>query len=142
MGAKLESVTLDNGLTFNWKDFTDGTYVALNGIYLTEIGKGHVSGELEITPQQLNPNRILHGGVIVTLADTVAIFGCGYLYQVYTLSTISLTVSYLKAVKSGKIIAKGRVLSKGKSISIWQVDIHDEEGNLCAVVNISFSIGN
>jgi uncharacterized protein (TIGR00369 family) len=142
MGTRLEAITLDNGFTVNWRDFTDGTYVALNGIYLTEIGKGHVSGELEVAPQMLNPNKILHGGVIVTLADTIAIFGCGYLYQATAVATISLTVSYLKAVRSGKIVAKGKVLSQGKSISMWQVDINDESGNLCALVNISFSIGN
>jgi uncharacterized protein (TIGR00369 family) len=79
---------------------------------------------------------------MVTLADTVAIFGCGYLYQVPAIATIGITISYIKAIKSGTVTARGKVLSKGKSISMWQVDMQDEAGNLCAVANVSFSVGN
>jgi len=53
---------------------------------------------------------------------------------------VNLTVSYLRAAKSGKISAVARMLSQGKSISQWQVDMSDEEGRLLAVSSVSYSI--
>jgi hypothetical protein len=29
MGTRLEVITLENGLTLNWKEFTGGTYIDL-----------------------------------------------------------------------------------------------------------------
>ncbi|HOT47166.1 MAG TPA: PaaI family thioesterase [Spirochaetota bacterium] len=140
METALETITLENGFTFNYAAVTGGTYIEYNGIRLTEIGKGLVRGEVVIKPELLNPNKILHGGVFGTLADTVAIFGCIYMYEVAAVTTVNLTVSYLKAAKSGTISAAARMLSQGKSISHWQVDMTDDEGRLLAVASVSYSI--
>ena len=117
MENALENITLGNGFTFNFAAVTGGTYIEYNGIRLLEIDKGYVRGRLEIRPELLNPNRILHGGVLGTLADTVAIFGCIYVYEVPSVTTVSLTITYLKSVKSGSVTATAKMLSQGKSIS-------------------------
>jgi 1,4-dihydroxy-2-naphthoyl-CoA hydrolase len=136
----LENITLGNGFTFNYAAATGGTYIEYNGIRLTDIGKGRVRGKLEIKPELLNPNRVLHGGVLGTLADTVAIFGCIYVYEVASVTTVSLTLTYLKSVKSGEVTATARMLSQGKNISHWQVDITDDDDQLLAVASMSYSI--
>lgn len=140
METALETITLENGITFNYKDIIGGTYIDYNGIRLTEIEKGYVRGEIEIKPELLNPNKILHGGVFGTLADTVAIFGCIYVYEVASVTTVSLTLSYIKSATSGTVSAKARMLSQGKSISHWQVDMTDDNGQLLAVASVSYSI--
>lgn len=140
METALENITLGNGFTFNYAAVTGGTYIEYNGIRLTELEKGHVRGEIDIKPELLNPNRVLHGGVFGTLADTVAIFGCIYVYEVATVTTVSLTLSYLKPAKSGTISATAKMLSQGKRISHWQVDMTDAAGQLLAVAFVSYSI--
>jgi acyl-CoA thioesterase len=140
MESALENITLGSGITFSYADITGGTYIEYNGIRLTEIGDGHARGELEIKPELLNPNRVLHGGVFGTLADTVAIFGCIYVYEVASVTTVGLNISYLKSAKSGTISANARMLSRGKTISHWQVDIMDDNEQLLAVAFVSYSI--
>ncbi len=140
MGTRLEKLELSGGMSLVWSDFTKGTFIEHNGIYLTEISKGHVRGEIKISPHHLNPAGILHGGAIVALADTVAIFGCGYLYEAINVTTVGLTVSYVKPAAAGVITATGKVISKGKSLSLWQVDVHDGKGNVLAVVNVTYSV--
>lgn len=140
METALENITLGNGLTFKYTDITDGTYIAYNGIRLTEIGNGLVRGEIEIRPELLNPNKVLHGGVFGTLADTVAIFGCVYVYEVASVTTIGLNITYLKSAKSGTVSATAKMLSQGKTISNWQVEMMDEGGQLLAVALVSYSI--
>jgi acyl-CoA thioesterase len=140
METALETITLGNGFIFNYAAVTGGTYIEYNGIRLTEIGKGMARGGIDIRPELLNPNKVLHGGVFGTLADTVAIFGCIYMYEVTTVTTVNLTLSYLKPAKSGTVSAAARMLSQGKSISHWQVDMTDDEGRLLAVASVSYSI--
>lgn len=139
-GSKIEQVTLENGMEFGWDDFTQGTYIGLNGIYLTEIGKGYAEGELEIRKELLNPAGIVHGGVMATLADTVAIMGCGYLYEAIDITTVALQVSFIKAVKSGILRARARVLSRGKHLSHWQVEEFDERNELICVVSVTYAV--
>ncbi len=140
MENTLQNITLNNGITFNYADITGGTYIEYNGIRLTEIRNGYVRGELDIKPELLNPNRVLHGGVFGTLADTVAIFGCVYVYETASVTTLSLNLTYLKPAKSGKISATAKILSQGKTISHWQVDIMDKDDQLLSVASVSFSI--
>jgi uncharacterized protein (TIGR00369 family) len=138
--ARLETLTFENGMSFKWSDFIKGSFIEHNGIYLTDIGKGHIQGELSIRREFLNPTGILHGGVIVTLADTIAIIGCGYLYEALNITTVNMNVSFIKPVISGKVIAKSKVISQGKHLSLWQVDVFNEKDELLAVVSITFSI--
>jgi uncharacterized protein (TIGR00369 family) len=140
MENTLDNITLGNGFTFSFAAVTGGTYIEYNGVRLVEIGKGHARGKIDIRPELLNPNKILHGGVLGMLADTVAIFGCVYLYEVASVTTVSMTISYFKSVTSGSVTATAKMLSQGKSISHWQVDITDDDGHLLAAGFVSYSI--
>lgn len=137
---RLTEVTLENGLKFNWDDFTRSTFIGLTGIYLTDIGKGFAEGELEVKKELLNPVGILHGGVMSTLADTVAIMGCGYLYEAVDITTVNLQISFFKAVKGGVIRARAKVLSRGKSLSHWQVEEYDGNDELVAAATVTYAV--
>jgi uncharacterized protein (TIGR00369 family) len=138
--SRLESISFENGMSFTWTDFIRGSFIERNDIYLTDIGKGHVQGEIEFRKDLLNPTGIIHGGVIVTLADTIAIVGCGYLYEALNISTVNMNVSFLKPVKSGRVVARSRVISQGTYLSLWQVDAFNENEELIAVIQIIFAI--
>lgn len=140
MNTKIESITFDNGLQFNWDELVQGSFVDYNGIYLTHVEKGMIRGATEIKPEYLNPLGVLHGGAIVTLADTVAIMGCCYLYEAVEAASTGLNIQYLRPVKSGKVFAEGKVLSKGKSVSSWQVDVYDEDKNHIAAAQVAFFV--
>ena len=131
---------LTDGLTVDFDAVNQGTYAALNGIKLTAIGEGFVQGEIDINPSLKNPNGYLHGGVSATLADTLAIFGCVYLYRVTTVSTINFNVSFLRPVKTGKITATGRILSKGRNVSLWKVEVLDDASHLVAEATVTVAI--
>ncbi len=140
MEQALENITLRNGFTFSFPEVTAGSYIEYNGIRLTTIENGYARGEIDIRPELLNPNKVLHGGVLGTLADTVAIFGCVYAYEVPSVTTVNMTVSYLRPVNSGTVAAEATMLSEGKNISHWRVDITDGEGRQVAAAFVSYSI--
>ncbi len=131
---------LADGITVDFDQITKGTYAELNGIKLTAIDEGFVEGKIEIQKHHLNPNGILHGGVTTTLADTIAIFGCAYIYKTPNIATINLNATYVRPVKLGIITARCHILTKGKNVSTWKVELVNGSDDLFAEVSVTFSI--
>ena len=89
----------------------------------------------ECTPDEsvYNPIGLVHGGLVCTLADSVA--GCA----VHTMlepgagyTSIDITVNYLRPVTlaSGTLIATGRVTKPGRRIALATAEVTDGAGRL------------
>jgi len=76
----------------------------------------------------MNPNRILHGRVVATVADTIATYGCAHVYKVSSFF-YNLNISFLRPIKSGIVTAKGRILLKGKNVTFLKVGVFDDASN-------------
>jgi acyl-coenzyme A thioesterase 13 len=90
---------------------------------------------LNLEPPHLNRHGILHGGIVATVLDVV----CGNTASQFfdpenhaALVTVSLTLSYVAAAKTGRITARARVTGGGKSIAHIFGELHDEQGQLLA----------
>jgi len=79
----------------------------------------------ECTPDEsvYNPIGLVHGGLVCTLADSVA--GC---------ASIDITVNYLRPVTlaSGTLIATGRVTKPGRRVALATAEVTDGAGRLVA----------
>ena len=85
-----------------------------------------------------NPIGVVHGGLVCTLADSVA--GCA----VHTTldagigdTSIDITVNYLRPVTldSGTLVAVGRVTKPGRRVALAAAEIHDGAGRLVATAS-------
>ena len=129
------------GVVIDFDELTKGGYEELIGLRLTKMEEGYIEAEIEVVPSLMNAKGTLHGGVPAAMADTLAIYGCAYIYRASVLSTVNLAISYLRSVKSGVVIAKGRMLSKGRNVSIWRVEIYDDASNSVAEATVTCAIG-
>lgn len=118
----------------------EGTYQELNGINYSHVEKGKAIGWMEVKSHHLNPNGTIHGAALVALADSIAMAGLIYTYDFSPAATTSLSVSFIKTVKTGKVSAEAKMLSKGKNVSAWQVDCFDEDNNLLATMQVNFCL--
>ncbi len=91
----------------------------------------------ECTPDEsvYNPLGIIHGGLVCTVADTVA--GCAVqttLEAGIGYTSIDITVNYLRPVtlESGTLLATGRVTKPGRRVAMAAADVHDQAGRLVA----------
>lgn len=123
-----------------FQDVLKGTYQEFNGIINTYFAHGKAGGTMKIKPHHLNPNGTIHGGALMTLADSIAMAGLIYTYELNPATTTSLSISFLRTVKAGEIRAEANILSQGKTVSAWQVDCFDEDNNLLAAVQVNFSL--
>jgi len=96
------------------------------GMKITEIAEGKVSGELTLKQHHQQQTGLVHGGVILSLADLVAGFAA---YTVVAenehVVTVELKNSFLYPGLGQKLIAKAHVLKKGSSLIFCESEIWD-----------------
>ena len=81
----------------------------------------------------LNPAGTVQGGILAAMLDDTqgpALFGSTH-GEIYA-PTIDFNVSFVKAAKPGKFIARGRVVNIGRTIAFTEAELFDEDGDLVA----------
>jgi 1,4-dihydroxy-2-naphthoyl-CoA hydrolase len=95
------------------------------GIELDQVSKEEVVGRLAYDPSLCTVAGMLHGGMVVTLADSVAGM-CAYLNlpDGASTSTIELKTNFFGAVRSGGVLAVARPLHIGRTTIVVQTDLY------------------
>jgi uncharacterized protein (TIGR00369 family) len=105
------------------------------GIVLDAAEASEVRGRLAWSPERCTAAGVLHGGALMTLADSVGAV-CAYLNlpQGAQTTTVSSTTAFMRAVRDGHVEAVARPLHAGRTVIIVQTDIRDDGGRLVAQV--------
>jgi uncharacterized protein (TIGR00369 family) len=113
---------------------------ALLGFRPVEVEEGRVV--FEVTPDEsvYNPIGVVHGGLVCTLADTVA--ACAVhstLPAGLAYTSIDLNVSYTRPVTrdSGTLRAIGTVVKPGRRVAFSKAEIVDGQGKVVATATSS-----
>lgn len=88
---------------------------------------------LEWTPELCTAGGVLHGGVLMAMADSAgAAWAFLALPQGATTSTIESKTNFLGAVTGGQVTAISRPLHVGRSTIVVETEIRDDAGRLVA----------
>ncbi|MEU1022349.1 PaaI family thioesterase [Streptomyces sp. NPDC005904] len=101
------------------------------GITFAETRPDRVEGTLPWSPELCTAGGVLHGGAVMTLADTVGAV-CAYLNlpDGAATSTIESKSNFLRAVRSGTARAVARPLHIGGSFIVVQTEMYDDQERL------------
>lgn len=113
---------------------------ALFGFAMREVEVGKVRFECAPDESAYNPIGVVHGGLVCTLADTVAACAVHSTLDAGTSYTsIDLNVSYLRPVtkESGILVATGEVTKPGRRIGFSSAEIVDSNDKLVATATSS-----
>jgi len=105
------------------------------GIVLDAAGPDEVRGRMPWAPERCTTGGVLHGGVLMALADSLGGI-CAFLNLppgAVTATTSSATV-LLRAVRAGEVTAVTRPLHVGRSTIVVQTDLTDDAGRRVAQV--------
>jgi uncharacterized protein (TIGR00369 family) len=110
------------------------------GMEFLELGPDRVIARIPVEGNT-QPYGILHGGATAALCETVASIGTalhvGLDKQVVG---IELNVNHIRAVRAGFITATGVPLHVGKTTAVWDMRVHDDDGNLVAASRLTLVI--
>lgn len=96
----------------------DHPFAELIALRTDEARAGHSRVSLEVTPEHLNPHRVVHGAVLYALADT----GMGTaLYPTLAAgeicATIEIKINYFKPVPGGTIRCLTSMVNRGRRVA-------------------------
>ncbi|MGV8144223.1 MAG: PaaI family thioesterase [Methanothermobacter sp.] len=101
------------------------------GIELVEVSPGTAKAEMTIKKEHLNGLNTVHGGAIFTLAD-LTFAAAANSYGKVTVA-INVSITYMNALREGKITAIAREISRNPKLSTYTIDIYDDTGEVAAV---------
>ena len=104
------------------------------GIEVTSIGREGASGRLVVEQRHLHPGGFVHGGVWVSLADTVAAWATfPNLAPGASFSTADMKVNLFGVAREGDVLEATAVpLHVGRRTQVWEVRV-EVAGKLCAL---------
>ena len=110
-------------------------FADLAGIRIVDSQAEEVRGLLDWAPERCTSGGILHGGAVMTLADSLGGV-CAFLNLPpgALTATIESKTNFFRPVSRGTIEAVARPLHVGKSTIVVQTDVIDEEGRRVAQV--------
>lgn len=95
------------------------------GIELVEAQPGSMILQMAIQPIHTAANGYLHGGAVVTLADTACGFGCiaNLPRGAHNFTTVELKTNFLSTALEGVIMAYATMRHAGSRTQIWDAEI-------------------
>jgi uncharacterized protein (TIGR00369 family) len=119
----------------------DGPGTAL-GLRYEEVTPELVRAHLPVTDKVRQPAGIVHGGVYALIAESMC--SAGTVIGVWEDGMVGLGMSnnatFLRSVKDGTIHAVARRIHGGRTTWIWDVELSDDEGRVCALVRMTIAI--
>jgi len=87
-------------------------------------GSGSCTAALDVHPELLNPNGVVHGGALFAIADTV--MGAALhttLAPGEYCATVEIKIHFLQPVSKGKIRGSARLVQRGSRIAVLEAHI-------------------
>jgi uncharacterized protein (TIGR00369 family) len=105
------------------------------GIRISSAAPTEVRGELAWAANLCTAGGVMHGGALMTLADSVGAM-CAFLNLPpgTSTTTIESKTNFFRALRGGRAQAVATPLHVGRTIVVVQTDIRDDEGKRIALV--------
>ena len=110
-------------------------------IEFIDIGKDFLKAKMPINSNVHQPDKVLHGGATVALAESVG-SAASYIFInpiTHTIRGLEISANHVRSAKKGNIYATARPIHIGKKTHLWEIKVIDENDMLishCKLTNI------
>lgn len=117
-----------------------GTLMERIGVEWLEIGTARVVARIPIEGNTQVYGQ-LHGGATAALLESIGSFGTAVVVGLdKRVAGIQLSVNHLRAVAAGHVTATGVPLRVGRTVAVWDMRVHDDDGELVASGTLTVAI--
>ena len=111
------------------------------GIEFLEVGDDFIRARVPVDKRTRQPYGLLHGGVSVVLAESLGSCGAAFaLPEGYRCVGLDINANHLKGSTSGWVTGTTRPIHIGRSTQVWQIDLHNDAGELTCVSRITMAV--
>ena len=106
-------------------------FAHLLGIELDDISKGTATLGFNVRDELTQNHGVVHGGAIASLIDTATAFAIiTLLAPREKVTTVDLTISYLRPLTKGRITTTAKVVRAGRRLFVVTAEVFAEDGKL------------
>jgi len=120
----------------------DQTLDAALGIETLEVTSETARGRIPVEDRIKQPFGLVHGGAMAAIAESLcsqatfmAVAAGGEVAQ-----GLSNHTSFLRPILAGTVNATARRIHRGRTTWVWEVEISDDEGRLCALSRVTMAV--
>jgi uncharacterized protein (TIGR00369 family) len=123
-----------------WSDMPgfDGLY----GLEILTMTDAEVTARVAVRDELKQPAGLVHGGVFASIAESIASSATHLAVRDdgRTAQGLSNQTSFLRPILDGTIHAVARRRHRGRTTWVWEVDMSDDRGRLCALVRMTIAV--
>src|SRR5215211_1159003 len=112
------------------------------GIEVLDPGPDVARARLEVSDRVRQPFGIVHGGALAAIAETVCSLATYEAVKDDGMLAFgqSNQASFLRPISEGAVNAEARPRHRGRTTWVWDCEISDDQGRLCALVRMTIAV--
>ncbi len=115
---------------------------ALYGLRRFDLDEHSARGEVDVRRELLQPWGVVHGGIYAAIAESLASWATALVVvpRGQIAMGLSNNTSFLRPISAGTIHGLATRRHRGRMTWVWDVDISDDEGRLCATSRVTVAV--
>jgi 1,4-dihydroxy-2-naphthoyl-CoA hydrolase len=125
-----------------FRGYPPETLGGILGFEHLEVGEEVARARFDVKDCHKQPLGLVHGGVYAALAEGLASDAtfAAVAPDGMTAQGMSNNISFLRPVFGGTVHAEARRIHRGRTTWIWDVDMTDDDGRLCATSRLTIAV--
>ena len=112
------------------------------GIEVTDMGPDWLEARMPVDARTVQPDRILHGGASVALAETLGSVGGTMCVDRERFQVVGqeINANHLRPAMSGHVTGRASPIHLGRRSQVWNIEIRDDRGRLVCVSRLTIAV--
>jgi 1,4-dihydroxy-2-naphthoyl-CoA hydrolase len=107
-----------------------------------DLDPDEARARIEVKPHHQQPHGPVHGGVYAALAESLCSVATDDAVRPEGMVALGManSTTFLRPITSGHVNAVGRARQRGRTTWIWDVELSDDNGRVCALVRMTIAV--
>ena len=107
-----------------------------------DLDPDEARARLAVTPNHLQPFGMVHGGVYASLAESICSAATHEAVRPEGMVAMGQgnSTTFVRPIFEGHVNATARARQRGRTTWVWDVDLTDDDGRLCALVRMTIAV--
>jgi 1,4-dihydroxy-2-naphthoyl-CoA hydrolase len=112
------------------------------GIEVTDIGSDYLEARMPVDGRTMQPDRILHGGASVALAETLGSVGGTMCIDRERFQIVGqeINANHLRPAMTGYVTGRASPIHLGRRSQVWNIEIRDDRNRLICVSRLTIAV--
>jgi 1,4-dihydroxy-2-naphthoyl-CoA hydrolase len=107
-----------------------------------DLHPDNARARIKVEQRHLQPFGIVHGGVYASLAESLCSTATSLAVQEDGMVALGManSTTFIRPISEGHVNASARARQRGRTTWVWDVELTDDEGRVCALVRMTAAV--